>query len=179
VEEKYQRVENKKTILEETNRSIEQNFEMMKNAELAIRKCRENIDVAENDLDSMRPSIEKLAVASEKAKYTEEKLLSLDTILSAVEDRVEKMQTAREWLARAETRFEELNKEAQDELKMLETVLKDQTKKSGSTKGAPPLAARDAVIRLRRQGWGEEEIARNLKISRGEVELILEMGANQ
>ena len=176
-EDKYQRIEEKNRILEETNRSIERNFEMLENTELALRKCRENIDRAEEDLGSLKPSIERLAAASEKAKSTEEKLLALDKILSATEERIEKMQVAREWLARTETRFEELNREAQDELKMLQVVLKEDSKKTGATKGAPPLATRDAVIRLRRQGWGPEEIARNLKISRGEVELILEMGA--
>jgi len=175
-EDKYQRVESKNRILEETNQSIERNFQILEETELALRKCRENIDKAEGELDSLRPSISSLAEASEKAEEAHEKLNSLDTNLEAIEERIEKMQIAREWLARAETRFEELNREAHDELKMLEAVLKDQTKKTGTSKGAPPPAARDAVIRLRRQGWGPEEIARNLKISRGEVELILEMG---
>jgi transcriptional regulator len=33
------------------------------------------------------------------------------------------------------------------------------------------------VIKLHRQGWTEDEIARSLEISRGEVELILEIGS--
>ena len=178
-EDKFQRVENKNRILEETNRSIERNFEMLEEAELALRKCRENIDKAEEELDSLRPSIENLALASEKAYDAHEKLETLDTNLSAIEERIDKMQVAREWLARTETRFEELNKEAHGELKMLETVLKDQAKKSGPSKGAPPPSIRDAVIRLFRRGWGYEEIARNLKISRGEVELIVETGTKE
>ncbi|MCL1929370.1 MAG: hypothetical protein FWG07_11350 [Treponema sp.] len=178
-EEKYQRVENKKHILEETNSSIERNFEMMKNTELAHRKLRENIDMDENRLDSMRSSIENLAAASEKAKYTEGKLTSLNTNLTAIEERIEKMQTAREWLAREETRFEELKREVEKHINVLGQILHDETKKSGSPKGAPPLATREAVIRLRRQGWSTEEIARNLKISPGEVELILETGLKE
>jgi chromosome segregation ATPase len=162
--------------LEETNRGIERNFQILEETELALRKCRENIDRTEEDLDSFRPSIEELAAASEKAREAEEKLITLDTGLSAIEARIEKMQVAREWLARAETRFEELNREAQEELKLLEAVLKDESKKSGASgKGAPPTAVRENVIRLARQGWGPEEIARTLKISRGEVEMILEV----
>ncbi|MDR2702291.1 MAG: hypothetical protein LBB72_07665, partial [Spirochaetaceae bacterium] len=175
-EDKYQRVESKNRILEETNRGIERNFQILEETELALRKCRENIDRTEEDLDSFRPSIEELAAASEKAREAEEKLITLDTGLSAIEARIEKMQVAREWLARAETRFEELNREAQEELKLLEAVLKDESKKSGSSgKGSPPPSTRENVKRLARQGWGAEEIARSLKISRGEVEMILEM----
>jgi len=174
-EEKFQRVESKNRILEETTHGIERNFQIMGETELALRKCRQNIDRAEEELDSFRPSIEELAMASERALSTGEKLESLDTNLSAIEDRIEKMQIAREWLAQAETRFEDLNREAKRQLDMLNAVLKEDSKKTGGSKGAPPPGVRETVIRLARQGWGPEEIARNLKISRGEVELILEM----
>ncbi|MDR2073381.1 MAG: hypothetical protein LBP60_08120, partial [Spirochaetaceae bacterium] len=175
-DDKYQRIEKKNQILEETHTSIERNFQILEETEVAIRKCRENIDKAEAELDSFRPAIDELAAAHEKARLTTEKLGVLDTGLTIIEERIEKMQTAREWLARAETRFEELNKEAQEELKLLEAVLKEENKKSGSGKGAPAIAVRDNVIRLRRQGWGTEEIARNLNVSRSEVELIIELG---
>ncbi|GHV85545.1 hypothetical protein AGMMS50230_11530 [Spirochaetia bacterium] len=177
-EEKYQRVENKNRILEETNRGIERNFQLLEETEMALRKCRDNIDHTEDELDTLRPSIDELAAASEKARETGEQLGVLDTNLKTIEERIEKMQTAREWLARTETRFEELNREAQEELKLLEAVLKEDRKKSGGGDGAPPIAARENVIRLARQGWGAEEIARSLKIGRGEVELILEMGSS-
>ena len=175
-EDKYRRVEDKNRILEETNRGIERNFQILEETEMALRKCRENIDRADESLESLRPSIEELAAASEKAQRTEDKLTALDTNLTTIEDRIEKMQTVREWLAREETRFDELKREAQGLLSMLEVILKDESKKTGTSKGAPPPSAREAVIRLRRQGWGTEEIARAMKIPRGEVELILEMG---
>jgi chromosome segregation ATPase len=175
-DEKYQRIEKKNHILEETNSSIERNFLIMEETEAALQKCRENIDKAGAEIDSFRPAIEELAEANEKARNTTEKLDILDTSLKTIEERIGKMQTAREWLARAETRFEELHKNVQEELKLIEAVLRDESKKSRSSKGAPAIAVRENVVRLRRQGWGAEEIARNLNISRGEVELILELG---
>jgi DNA repair exonuclease SbcCD ATPase subunit len=175
-EDRYQRVESKNQVLEETNHGIEQNFKIMGETELALRKCRENIDTAEDDLDSLRPAIEDLAAASEKARQTEEKLRDIDTNLTAIEERIEKMQTARQWLANAETRFDELNREANEKLNLMKDVLKGDKKGMEIGKGAPPISVRENVVRLARQGWGPEEIARNLKISRGEVELILEMG---
>jgi transcriptional regulator len=41
--------------------------------------------------------------------------------------------------------------------------------------GAPPMQKKENVISLARQGWKVDEIAKTMKISRGEVELILEM----
>ncbi|MDR1142661.1 MAG: hypothetical protein LBK77_00390, partial [Spirochaetaceae bacterium] len=175
-DEKYQRIEKKNHILEETNSSIERNFQIMEETEAALRKCRENIDKAGAEIDSFRPAIEELAEASEKARNTTEKLGMLDTGLKIIEDRIEKVQAAREWLARTETRFEELHRDIQGELKLIEAVLKDESKKSKTGKGAPAIADRENVKRLRRQGWEAEEIARALKISVGEVELILDMG---
>ncbi|MDR1307764.1 MAG: hypothetical protein LBK74_09350 [Treponema sp.] len=175
-DEKYQRVEKKNHILEETNSSIERNFQIMEETEAALRKCRENIDKAGAEIDSFRPAIEELAEASEKARNTTEQLGILDTGLKIIEERIEKVQAAREWLARAETRFEELHRDIQGELKLIESVLKDESKKSKTAKGAPAIADRENVKRLRRQGWEAEEIARALKISVGEVELILDMG---
>ncbi len=84
-------------------------------------------------------------------------------------------QKAREWLARAETRLEEVNRQAQEQLKLLSTLLKEE---GGAKKdrGAPPSSIQDTVRKLARQGWSPDEIARAVKISRGEVELILELG---
>jgi DNA repair exonuclease SbcCD ATPase subunit len=179
-EDKYQRVENKNHILEETNRSIERNFELLEETETALRKCRENIDHAEEELDVLRPSIEELAAASEKARAAGERLEFLDTGLKLVEDRIEKMQTAREWLARTEIRFEELNKEAGKELKLLEAVLKEDRKKSkAGDEDAISMNTRENVIRLKRQGWSSEEIAKSLQITRGAVELILDLGLKE
>ena len=43
------------------------------------------------------------------------------------------------------------------------------------TKGAPPIGIRENVVKLAHQGWKVDEIARALHLSRGEVELILEL----
>jgi DNA repair exonuclease SbcCD ATPase subunit len=174
-DDKFQRIEKKNQVLEETNSSIERNFKLLEETEAAIRKCNEDIDKAEEELDSFRPEIEELAAAHEKARMTAEKLGILDTSLTTIENRIEKMQGVREWLARTETRFEEINRQTQDQLKLLEAVLKEDGKNTKAGKGAPPTAVRENVIRLARQGWGMDEIANSLKVSRGEVELILEM----
>jgi uncharacterized phage infection (PIP) family protein YhgE len=178
-EDRYFRLEKKNQVLEETNTSIERNFRLLEETEAALKKCHEDIDRTEEEVDSLRPSIEKLAAANGRAEAAADKLGLLDSGLAAIEERIEKMQTAREWLARAETRFEEINQQAQDQLKLLEAVLKNEGRtsksKTGDASGAPPAAVRENVRRLARQGWGADEIARSLKISRSEVELILEL----
>jgi len=173
-EEKFQRVENKSKVLEDTNHRIDQNFDLLGELQLALRKCRENIDHVDEELDSFRPSIEELAAASEKARLAGDKLESLDANLTTIEERIEKMQVAREWLVREEARFEELNKEADRQLSLLQAVLKEDGKKMDSGKGISTIAQRENVIKLVRKGWAPALIAERTKLPRGEVEMIIE-----
>ena len=87
------------------------------------------------------------------------------------------MQRARQWIADAETRLENMNKQAQIQARAIDSVVKG--KKSSTPidlgDGAPPMQIRENVIALARMGFTVDQIAKNLKISRGEVELILEM----
>jgi DNA repair exonuclease SbcCD ATPase subunit len=174
-EEKFQRLEKKNQILDETADGIDRNFKILEETEAALKRCSGEIEKSRDELDSFRPSIEKLSAADERARAAMDRLSRLDTNLKEIEDRIESMQIAREWLARAETRFAELNKETQ-ELVKLKGALNKEDGKRGTARGSPPIAARENVIKLARQGWGADEIARTLKLSRGEVELILELG---
>ncbi|MFP4638241.1 MAG: DUF6115 domain-containing protein, partial [Spirochaetaceae bacterium] len=67
--------------------------------------------------------------------------------------------------------------EAQEQVKLLGTLLREDGGGSGAGKsgGAPSGTTRETVIKLARQGWKVDEIARQMKVSRGEVELILEL----
>jgi response regulator of citrate/malate metabolism len=86
------------------------------------------------------------------------------------------MQRARQWIADAETRLEELNRQAQTQARAIDALVKD--KKSGYTPdpgegGLSEQKKRDIII-LASQGWPVDRIAKTMKVSRGEVELILE-----
>jgi len=95
--------------------------------------------------------------------------------MEELEARLEKAQSSREWMARTETRFEEIGRQAQEQVRLLESIIKAETKKEKPGRGAPPLDKRDTVVKLSHQGWSVQEISRVTQLSRGEVELILEL----
>ena len=99
----------------------------------------------------------------------------LDAITGELEQRLEQAQASREWLARTETRFEEITRQAAEQVRLLESIVKSETKRDKGERGAPPLDKRDTVIKLSHQGWSVPEISRVTQLSRGEVELILEL----
>jgi DNA repair exonuclease SbcCD ATPase subunit len=179
-EERFQRLERKNRVLDETSAGIDRNFSLLEETDTAIKRFTEQIDKSSDELESLAPSITALSEASGRAREAEEKLGRLDENLAEIEKRIENMQVARDWLARAETRFEEINRQVQEHVKLFGALLKDEGKAPGtSAKGAPNIAARDNAVKLARQGWKVDEIATVLKMSRGEVELILEMGLKE
>ena len=176
-EDKFQRMERKSKILDNTNDGIDKNFKTLQESEKISTKLGGDLDRYTEDLGSIKVSIEKLARESEKASEAVNRIDVLDNALEEIEERIKSMQAARQWLANAETRFEELNRNALLQARAIEAVSKG--KKSGAPvdpgDGLPMARKKENVINLARQGWKVDEIAKANNMSRGEVELILEM----
>jgi len=173
VMQKYERLEKKGSVLESTTEDVDRNFQRLRDLEDGLKGI-------EGSISSLAPQVSEVSsqvklLAKERGKTSEAiKLISsLDGMLNDIEERTERMQKAREWLAQTETRLEEVNREAQEQVKLLGSLVKEGgLAKQG--KGSP-MGARDVVTKLARQGWTVEEISRTTKLSRGEVELILEL----
>ena len=180
-EEKYQRVERKSKTLQETNESIDRNFKTLQESEVTAKRVEEMISLLKTDLDSLQSSITALSSENERAKEAAEKLSTLDESVKWLERRIAEMNVARESLGRLATELQNLEKDAQTQLKLTRSLLDREEGKTsaqaGKTgEGAPPPRDRENIISLKRQGWKIDEIAKAMKISKGEVELILELG---
>ena len=174
-EEKYQRIEKKNQILDETNDGISRNFKALQESEAAVKKANDDIVYIFSELKNIHESIGTLTAESEKAQDVAGKLVVLEEVLPQLEKRITDMQVARQWLARTETELQNLDKDAQTQLRLIRSLLDRESKKSsGSGKSSPPVRDRENIIKLRRRGWTVEDIAKTYDISIGEVELILE-----
>jgi predicted RNase H-like nuclease (RuvC/YqgF family) len=180
-EEKYQRVERKGKTLQETNDGIDRNFRTLQENEQMVKRLDDTVSLIKTDINSIRDSVEALSAENDKARDTAEKLSSLDENIQWLEKRIAEMNTARESLARLATELQNLEKKAKDQLKLVQTVLtrgEGQStghKKNKTDDGAPTQRTRENVKRLKGQGWSIEEIANSLNMSKGEVELTLEL----
>jgi chromosome segregation ATPase len=173
-EEKYQRIEKKNQALDATSDGIDRNFKSLQESEKMSRHITDEVNGLSAEIGALRAAVTGLAEENARAREIADKLSLLDTSLSTVEERIEAMQKARQWLARAETRLEELNKQILDQVKLTD-VSRNTDKVFDDSKGAPAPGVRDTIIRLARQGWKIEEISRAVKRSQGEVELVLEI----
>ena len=160
-----------------TNESVDRNFKLLQSTEETLQSVGAEISKLSRELENMHAIADDLGQNQEKVKTASERLATLDVTIKDTEERINNMQVARDWLARTESRLDEIYKQTQSQLGIVESVLKEGGAKAAksASKGAPPIGTRESVIKLTRQGWKVEEIARVLKISRGEVELIQEM----
>lgn len=176
VENRFDRLEQKRSILDVTIEGVDKNFRQLETLEKSIRVIQENVNLIPDRLGAIDEKVSTLSVHKDRADAVMKQIQGLDKMLKELEERTESVQKAREWLARTETRIEEVRRETEEQVRLLGSLLK-QERKAGSkeSKGAPPLGVRDTVVKLAHQGWSVEEIAKVTELSRGEVELILEI----
>jgi len=174
-ESRFERLEKKKAIIEATATGVDKNFQTLESIEKNLGGIDGELSRIAVKLEDLKNEFQLLAANKEKADSIVAKLSDLDGILTGLETRMKSLETAREWLARTETRFEAVGKQAQEQVRLLESILKAEGKHSKSETGAPALDKRETVIKLAHLGWSAQEIARTTKLSRGEVELILEL----
>ncbi len=152
----------------------------MQENEQTAKRLDDAVSQLKTDLDSIRSSIEALSAENDKARDTAEKLSSLDENIQWLEKRIEEMNKARESLARLATELQNLEKKAKDQVKLVQSVTRGEGQPAGGKKGktgdgAPTTNVRENIKKLKAQGWTIDEIAKAYHMSKGEVELTLEL----
>ncbi len=174
VESRYDRLDKKKVVVDTTTEGVEKNFKLLEALEKSLKHLDAELKQYPDQVEEIRNQLRVLSDNKGRAETAVEKVELLDESLSEIEARMEKLQKAREWLAKTESRLESVNKKAQENVKLLRTLAKAEAD-SESESSAPTSDKREMVIKLAKLGWSSKEIAQRTNISRGEVELILEL----
>lgn len=172
---RYDRLEKKNDVIDKTVVAVDKAFDTLKEVERRLQNCSSTTESLPDQIGGLKHDIDKLLENTPRVKDALEKLESIDGILSGTETRMAELKNSSEWLARTETRLQDLSRDAESQVRLLGEITKNSlTNKSSNVDGAPPLSVRENIIKLAHQGWKPEVIASRLKISLGEVELILE-----
>ena len=107
----------------------------------------------------------------------------MDSLVIDIEARTKQLQSTREWLARTESRLVNLSQDAERMAGELKQLMGAKTGEGpGKPVGRKPAALSveaeskvKTVLTLYDQQWTIQEICKVTKMSRGEVELILEL----
>ncbi len=183
VSAKYERLERKGDVLDATAEGIEKSFQQLRAIEGQIQGINGALNGLPQRVQDLGDRVANLSSHKKEADTALKSMVNLDKVLKDVEGRIEELNKSREWLARTETRLVEISQEADEKVNILSTLVKqdlaNDSAKQSILAGGPSQSVRDVVIKLSQQGWRIEEIARTTKLSRGEVELILEMGGTR
>ena len=171
--DRYRRLVEKSGVLDAATEGVDRNFDRMTTMEEIIKDFAERLVPLRQDMDAAEEQQKRLNEDREQIELVAAKASSIDSTLAELDGRLDDLAKAREWLARTETRLDEIYKETQQNLKLMGTI----SKREGGRKkaGSPDMSTREMVYRLAREGWSPDEISRNLKLGQGEVELILEL----
>ncbi len=174
--QRFDRLEKRKQIIDSTTAGVDKNFEALQELERAVQTIEQELVPLPEQVSRLEARLIALAQDKPRADQAIEALERLESTLTEIEERIERMQTAREWLAGTETRLTEINNQAAEQLELMRSLMKEEPgRKAKRTDGAPSLDKRNMVTRLAHQGWKIDQIVKATELSRGEVELILEL----
>ncbi len=175
VSTRYERFEKKNEVLDQTMKDVDRIFESLRDLEIRLDSCKKDTETIPAAVSSVRADITELLSNSRSINDVMTRLNDLDSKLADIKGHVENVQKARDMMIKIETRLTEITADAKDQINLYKTV------KAGGKRepGAPPIAVRENVIKLARQGWTSEQIADSLKLARGEVELILDFHSGE
>ncbi|MGL1894542.1 MAG: hypothetical protein OCD02_23145 [Spirochaetaceae bacterium] len=173
----FNRLEKKDEILTETNKAIDSGFGHIQVIEGKLDVLKESLLPFNNQIDNIKDKLGRVEEKETKIDTAINVLSNLDQSISEMEDKIEKMDKAREWIAGVETRLNDTVRTADEQVKLMGALAQNKNSKEikSSTNSAPDMNKREMVIRLAHNGWDADAISRTTKLSRGEVELILEL----
>lgn len=173
VNTRYERLEKKEAVLNQTLESIDSAFENLKTLESDIKQFKTEVSVIPPEMEKIKVTLETLLSNQGRAEAVCEKIESVDSTLEDLNSKMDNLKQARSWLAATETRLKEISSESEAQLKLMADLFKGE-KPERNESGSPSLNVQENVLKLSRQGWKNNEIAKALNLSLGEVDLILE-----
>lgn len=168
-------VKRKVTELRNQSRHVDALQDNLGTMEQSVARLQPGVAEISDTVAELQRQVEVVASGSARAQQAIEALGTIDAALEEIEGRAERLQVARDWLARTETRLAEISDGVQDQLRLLETVLKAERGDSPDEEGSAGMGTRAMVVKLAGQGWSVPEISRATRLSLGEVELTLEV----
>ena len=110
-----------------------------------------------------------------------DKITSLQSLIDDAEERIAKIKDSRDGILNTEVRLQKLYSDADSKLKLLHDITAKEvgSKPSAVTGSNITPQLKSNVIKLKKDGWKNAEIAKRLKIEENIVNLILEMGTDE
>ena len=107
-----------------------------------------------------------------------DKFKQMDHLIEDIDERIEIFNRLREWLVKSESEIENMNRETDNRIRLLESLLDKASVESenyNSIKEQFKSDKKKPVLQLKEQGYTIDDIAKMLNLSIGEVEFVLNL----
>ena len=175
VSQQYESLAKKDEIINRVQKDVDTSFANLKNIEQRIADCERQITSLPNEIKAVQASVDRILANGPKITEAANRVMNLDTVLTETEKRMGEINSTRNGINKTMGDLARVQEEADKKLELVRAVSSEDAKKVKSSNDVLSPKLRDMVRTLKRQGWNNKEIASKLKMSEGEVELILEI----
>lgn len=173
---RYDRLDKKNSVLERTMADVDKVFKNLEEVEGRLQACSTEVEAIPNRIEGVRRDVDKLVENSGRISEAMDKLNSLESIINRADEDISKILSVKDGIARSEARLQEVAKVAEEQVNLMHAVVQhDNASAPEKPSDLSTVAKKENVIRLAHRGWSIDEIAKATKLSRSEVELILDM----
>ncbi len=160
---------------------MDSSFENISQLEKRLEECSNKVNSLPDEIKSMQSHIDKIMKNSGKINDAVDKITSLQNLIDDAEERIAKIKDSRDGILNTEVRLQKLYSDADSKLKLLHDITAKEvgSKPSAVTGSNITPQLKSNVIKLKKDGWKNAEIAKRLKIEENIVNLILEMGTDE
>lgn len=176
---RYDRLEKKNEVIDRVAADVDRSFDNMRQLEERLSACLRQSDSLPMEIAGIQRSVDTLLGNGDRIDQAVAKLESLQDILKDADARVDAIKSERDGIGRSEARLQQMEKEIDEKMNLLARISRpDERPAGGRAAGAAGSIVpqdREHVKRLKRQGWDIAAIAKALKRSESEIELLLEL----
>lgn len=173
---KYDKLEQKQQVVDRITKDVDNAFTQLTNIEQRLKSCASQSETLPDEIRLVQKNVDEILKNGPKITDAISRLSELDQLLKDADSRMEQIASNRQGIGRSEQRLAELSKSIDDRFKQLQLITREDVSKTppgGNSHIAPQ--SRETIITLKKQGWSIPEIAKRMKMSLAEVELILEL----
>ena len=173
VGEQYNRLEGQQEIIRSTLEGIDKNFDSLSEIEERMRYIATEIKGVPEQVAQLSKQVNIIHENNLSTEELQQQSKKLDKSIAKLEKRMNEVKGSQQWLGNLETRLQKMYTEVDEKLSVMRSLLQDTISQEDHVpeSGSVP----QTVKQLARKGWTPEQISNTLKISIGEIEVILGM----
>lgn len=170
---RYEHLANQQNVIQSTIVGVEKNFDSLSLIEERLQQIDGEVKDLPNQVSELSEQVSIIRDNSLTATELRQQGKQLDKSLSKLEKRMSEVKNSQQWLGNLETRLQKMYVEADEKVSLMHSLMQSQTADESAVPSDSSIP--DTIKQLARRSWTPEQISNALKISIGEIEVVLGM----